>query len=113
MSELDSNPRATWTSLVQELQPDPADEGAQIIPTEADFHIAFEDLCLHMQYREPQRLLARFLREHSQIIAFVGALDESLELHTGCSPGSCFWTIAYATIQVRAQQVRRILNVHN
>ena len=107
MSEIDSNPRATWTTLVAELQPDSSQPGAAIIQSEAHFHTAFEHLCLHMQYREPQRLLARFLREHTQIIAFVGALDDSLELHAGYSPGCCFWTIAYDTLQVSAQQVRR------
>jgi hypothetical protein len=62
-------------------------------------------LCAEVHERDPQRLLARFLREHAQIIAFIGALDDSLELEEeDCCLGSCFWTIAYSTVYVCAQQ---------
>lgn len=107
MSELDSNPRATWASLIEELQPDPqAPDADALIESEAHFHTSFEHICLHYKYPQYSRLLAKFQREHTQILAFVGALHSSLELQTRHSPAACFFTIAYATLQVCLQELK-------
>ena len=113
MSRTDSS--STWSSLLSELS---ASEQSSAIRNENDFHRAFEAFCSDIRERDPQRLLARFLRYHNQIIVFVGALDESTGLDVSNSLSSVFWSKAFATIMVRRLfdlllAPKLVLNVNN
>lgn len=89
---------STWSTFLSDL-PTPEDSGG--IPGEDHFHRNFVQHCTSVRERDPQRLLARFLRHHDQIIAFVGALDESTGLDTSRCLSSVFWSKAFETIQAR------------
>ena len=58
------------------------------------------ETCKERRERDPQRLLARFIRYHDQIIAFIGALDESTGLDVTNSLNSVFWSKAFETVLV-------------
>jgi hypothetical protein len=89
---------STWSTFLSDL-PTPEDGGG--IPGEDHFHRNFVQHCTFVRERDPQRLLARFLRYHDQIIAFVGALDESTGLDTSRCLSSVFWSKAFETVQAR------------
>lgn len=67
------------------------------------FHRRFMQYCDSTQEDDPQRLLARFLRHHDEIIRFVSALDESMELDQTSSLSSVFWSRAFDIVVVRQQ----------
>ena len=96
MSATDS--ASTWSSVLSDLS---VSEQYTVIQSENDFHRAFEEFCSDIRERDPQRLLARFLRHHDRIIAFIGALDESTGLDASNSLSSVFWSRAFATVLVR------------
>jgi hypothetical protein len=93
-------PRDTWSTLLSDLQPSLTSQEIIPIPNESKFHKAFVELCTDVRERDPQRLLARFLRQHDQIIAFIGALDDSIGLEESHSLSSLFWSVAFTTVQV-------------
>lgn len=95
MSGTDS---ATWSSFLSDLS---LPELHKVIRSENDFHRAFGRVCTDIREHDPQRLLARFLRHHDQIIAFIGAVDESTGLNASKSLSSIFWSKAFATVLVR------------
>ncbi|KAI9663838.1 MAG: hypothetical protein M1821_007328 [Bathelium mastoideum] len=93
MSATDS--ASTWSSFLSDLS---LPEEHSAISSEDDFHRAFLRICTEIRERDPQRLLARFLRHHDQIIAFVGALDDSTGLDSSNSLGKAFWSKAFETV---------------
>lgn len=94
------NPRDTWSTLLSHLQSSPTGEETISIPNESRFHKAFVDVCSDVCERDPQRLLAKFLRQHDHIIAFIGALDESIGFKEPHCLSSLFWSVAFTTVQV-------------
>ena|SRR5436190_16697084 len=96
MSATDS--ASTWSTFLSDLS---VSEQYTVIHSEDEFHRAFAQLCTDIRDRDPQRLLARFLRHHDQIIAFIGALDESTGLNASECLSSVFWSKAFETVLVR------------
>ncbi|KAH7357452.1 kinase-like domain-containing protein [Pyrenochaeta sp. MPI-SDFR-AT-0127] len=94
---------STWSTFLSDL---PASDDIGTIPGEDQFHRNFVEYCTTIRERDPQRLLARFLRHHDQIIAFIGALDESTGLDTSRCLSSVFWSKAFETVQ-RALDTRQ------
>ncbi|KAF2115017.1 kinase-like domain-containing protein [Lophiotrema nucula] len=92
MSVTDS--ASTWSTFLSDLSV--SEQTA--INSEDVFHRAFVRVCTELRERDPQRLLARFLRHHDQIIAFIGALDESTGLDTSSCLSSVFWSKAFETV---------------
>ena len=99
MSERDS-PRDTWSTLLSDLQTSLTGQSTIFIPSESGFHKAFLELCTHVHECDPQRLLGKFLRQHAQIIAFTGAIDESIGLTEPPCLSSLFWSVAFTTVKV-------------
>lgn len=99
MSEPES-PRDTWSTLLSDLRASLSSQETILIPNEGGFHKAFVELCSDIHERDSQRLLARFLRQHDQIIAFIGALDESIGFTESHCLSSLFWSVAFNTVQV-------------
>ena len=97
MSATDS--ASAWSSFLSGLS---IPEQHNVIVSENAFHRAFQDLCDSIRECDPQRLLARFLRHHDQIIAFIGAVDEATGLDPSNSLSRIFWSGAFATVLVRA-----------
>jgi hypothetical protein len=95
MSASDSS--SSWSSLVLDLQP----QEITFVPDERDFHRQFQRLCTQLRERQPQRLLAKFLRQHAQVIAFIGGIDESAGLEESHSLSALFWSVAFAIVRVR------------
>lgn len=96
MSERET--RDTWSTLLSDLQS--SLQEPILILNETKFHQAFEEVCAEVHETDPQRLLARFLRQHDQIIAFIGALDESIGFTEPHCLSSLFWSVAFTTVQV-------------
>ena len=94
------NTRATWSNLLSDLCAQPAARELVNIPDESTFHEVFALLCAEARERDPQRLLARFLRQHDQLIAIVSALDQSVGLVRPYTLNATFWSVAYAAVQV-------------
>ncbi|KAL9098948.1 MAG: hypothetical protein Q9163_005484 [Psora crenata] len=90
-----SDSASSWSSFLSDLS---VSEQNTVIYSENNFHQAFEKVCTELRERDPQRLLARFLRHHDQIIAFIGALDESIGLEAFNSLKSVFWSKAFAAV---------------
>ena len=99
MADPDS-PRDTWSALLSDLQPSLTSQEIISILNESKFHKAFVELCIDVHERDPQRLLAKFLRQHDQIIVFIGALDDSIGLEESHCLNSLFWSVAFTTVQV-------------
>jgi hypothetical protein len=99
MSKPDSA-RSTWSTLLSNLRP--ASQDIIFIPSEGEFHKDFVRVCGELRERDPQRLLARYIRQHDQIIRFAFTLDSALELDESLCLNSLFWSIAFATFQVRS-----------
>ena len=93
-----SDTSSTWSSFLSDL---PGSDENTAIHSEDVFHRAFVALCNDVRERDPQRLLARFLRHHDQIIAFIGALDECTGLEATNCLNSVFWSKAYDIVWVR------------
>lgn len=98
MSERET--RDTWSTLLSDLQSSLARQDPIEIPNENKFHQAFEEVCTQVHECDPQRLLAKFLRQHDQIIVFIGALDESIGFTEPHCLSSLFWSVAFTTVQV-------------
>ena len=94
------SPHDTWSSLLFDLQSSLTSQEIILIPNENRFHKAFIEVCTDVPERDPQRMLARFLRQHDQIIAFIGDLDESFGFKEPHCLSSLFWSITFTTIQV-------------
>ena len=92
-----SDSASSWSSFLSDLS---VSEQYTVIHSENDFHRAFEEVCAELRERDPQRLLARFLRYHDQIIAFIGALDKSIGLDASNNMNSVFWSKAFAAVLV-------------
>lgn len=100
MSEPES-PRDTWSTLLSDLESSlTSQETISSIPNETAFHRAFEEVCAQVQEPDSPRLLAKFLRQHDQIMVFIGALDESIGFTEPPSLSSLFWSVAFTTVQV-------------
>ena len=93
-----SDSTSSWSSILSDLS---ISEPYSVISSENDFHRAFGEVCAELRERDPQRLLARFLRYHDQIIPFIGALDESIGHDASNSLNSVFWSKAFAAVLVR------------
>jgi hypothetical protein len=94
-------PHDTWSSLLSELHSSIlTGHETTLIPNETAFHQAFNDLCAAVRERDPTRLLARFLRQHDQLIAFIGALDESIGFKEPDCLSTVFWSVAFITVDV-------------
>ena len=94
MSATDS--ASTWSTFLSDLSV----SEQTVINSENVFHQAFVQVCTDIRERDPQRLLARFLRYHDQIIAFIGTLDEATGLNTSSCLSSVFWSKAFETVLV-------------
>ncbi len=92
---------STWSTFLSDL---PTSNDNTAIHTEDVFHQSFLDLCTQIRERDPQRLLAKLLRYHDRIVAFVGALDESSGLDASHCLSSVFWSKAFETVQVRCME---------
>lgn len=99
MSERES-PRDKWSTLLSDLQSSLNSQDIILIPDERSFHTEFEEVCACVKEIDPPRLLAKFLRQHNQIIAFIGALDESIGFAEPPCLSSLFWSVAFTTVQV-------------
>lgn len=92
---------STWSTFLSDL---PVSEEKGAIPGENEFHRQFVQHCTAVRDRDPQRLLARFLRYHDQTIAFIGALDESTGLDTSRCLSSVFWSKAFEAVHIAVQR---------
>jgi hypothetical protein len=88
---------STWSTFLSDL---PTSERCTNIPGEDLFHREFKQACTKRRERDPERLLARFLRYHDHIIAFVSTLDESTGLDVSNCLSSVFWSKAFETFEV-------------
>ncbi|EXJ89007.1 serine/threonine protein kinase [Capronia epimyces CBS 606.96] len=88
---------STWPTVLSDLA---SSDGSTNIPDEGRFHREFKAACGRIREKDPERLLARFLRHHDQIIAFVSAIDESASLdNVPHCLSSVFWSKAFETVE--------------
>ncbi|KAF2221664.1 hypothetical protein BDZ85DRAFT_132053 [Elsinoe ampelina] len=91
-----SGSSSTWMTFLSDL---PITGSSAEVTGEQRFHREFKQACIIIGERDPERLLARFLRHHDQIVAFVSALDESMGLDDANSLSSVFWSKAFEAIE--------------
>jgi hypothetical protein len=93
-----SDTSSSWSTLLAHLQPS---QEIVIIRDEGRFHRAFKKVCSEIRERDPERLLAKFLRHHAKIRAFIGALEESAGFDENRCLGQTFWSVSLWTVRVR------------
>ncbi|MCJ1264295.1 hypothetical protein MMC22_004166 [Lobaria immixta] len=107
MSERET--RDTWSTLLSDLQSSLEPQDPIEIPNENKFHQAFEEVCTQVHECDRQRLLAKFLRQHDQIIVFIGALDESIGFTEPHCLSSLFWSVAFTTVQIALRREKKTI----
>jgi hypothetical protein len=94
-------PRDTWYALLCNLQSSLAEVETYVaIPNKTSFQQQLLNVYRTFQEGDHQRLEGIFYRHHAGIIAFIGNLDESLDLKDPPYLANVFWSAAFSVFKV-------------
>ena len=99
------HPRDTWPTILSDLKSTLGFSEPGRVSNEIQFREAFERICEQYKERDVQRLLGTFLRQHGQIVAFAGTIDDNLSLQAPENLSSLFWQLSFENITVGADSI--------